>query len=242
MSETLVLPKKKVAPVHQNPRTLLIYSKPKAGKSSALAGLENNLILDLEKGSDFIEALKVSISSIQQLQQVGEQIKREGKPYKYITIDTVTALEELAKGLALANYKATPMGKNFTGKSVLDLPQGSGWYHLRVAFFSLIDYVKTLSDNVILSGHIKDKVINDTGTTVEAANVDLSGKIKSMICAQSDTIGYLYRKSNETFISFKATDEVTCGTRSPHLRDAVIKIAEMGEDGVLTTYWDKIYK
>ena len=242
MSETLVLPKKKVAPIHQNPRTLLIYSKPKSGKTSLLAGLEDNLILDLENGSDYVEALKVPIHSIEDLKKIGEQIKKEGKPYKYITVDTVTALEELAKGLALINYRQSAMGKNFTGKNVLELANGAGYLWLRNAFFSLIDYVKTLSDFTILSGHIKDKVINDSGNVVDAANVDLSGKIKSMICAQADTIGYLYRKGNKTIINFKSNDEVICGSRSPHLRNQEIEVAEMGEDGILTTNWDKIYK
>jgi len=241
MSE-LVLPTKKVAPSTVNPRTLLIYSKPKSGKTSLLAGLENNLILDLEKGSDYVEALKVPISSIADLQSVKKQLEAAGYPYKYVTIDTVTALEELAKGLALANYRQTPMGKSFTGKSVLDLPQGAGYLHLRNAFFSLIDFVKTFSEFTILSGHIKDKVINESGNIVDAANVDLSGKIKSMICAQADTIGYLYRKGNKTIINFKSNDEVICGSRSPHLRNKEIEIAEMGDDDILTTHWDQIYK
>ena len=47
--------------------------------------------------------------------------------YKYITIDTISALEEnYAIDLALKIYKDTPMGKNFQGTDVRTLPNGAG--------------------------------------------------------------------------------------------------------------------
>ena len=236
----LELPKSKVAAKTTNPRVLVIYSKPKAGKTSLFAGLENNLILDLEEGSDFLEALKVKISGYKDILDIGKKIKEANCPYKYITIDTVTALEDMAKPLALDQYKNSTLGKNYTGKNILELPQGGGYLWLREAFFNLISYVKSLSEYTILSGHIKDKQINDNGATVAAANIDLTGKIKSLICANADSIGYLYRIGNETHISFKSNDEVTCGSRSPHLSNQDIIVAEM-VNGELITHWDRIY-
>ena len=48
---SIVLPTKKVKVERVNPKRLIIYSKPKTGKTTAFAGLKNNLILDLENGS-----------------------------------------------------------------------------------------------------------------------------------------------------------------------------------------------
>ena len=133
------------------------------------------------------------------------------------------------------------MGKNFDGDNVLTLPNGAGYLYLRQAFFQVLDFIDTLAPNIILSGHIKDKVVDDKGEMVMAANIDLTGKIKSLICANADAIGYLFRKGNKTILSFKTSDEVSCGARPAHLKNEEIVLAELNAKGKLETHWDKIY-
>jgi hypothetical protein len=236
----ITLPTQKVKGNRVNPKRILIYSKPKTGKTTAYAGLENNLILDLENGTDYIDAMKVKISNLQELLDTGKAIKEAGRPYDYVTIDTVTALEEMIMPLAIKLYKQTPMGKNFDGDTVTTLANGAGYLYIRQAFFQVLDFIDTLAPTVILSGHIKDKQVDDKGELVMSANIDLTGKIKSMICAQADAIGYMYRKGNKTILTFKTNDEVTCGARPEHLRNEEIVVTEM-IDGVLKTTWDKVF-
>ena len=237
---SIVLPTSKVKAERVNPKRMVIYSKPKTGKTTCYAGLEDNLILDLEHGADFIEALKVPIANLQQLLDTGKAIREAGKPYKYITIDTVTALEEMIHPLAIKLYRATPMGKNFDGDTITTLPNGAGYLYIRQAFFQVLDFVDTLADNIILSGHIKDKQVDDKGELVMSANIDLTGKIKSLICANADAIGYMFRKGPKTILSFKSNDEVTCGARPDHLRNKEIVIADSSE-GPLKVSWDEVY-
>jgi hypothetical protein len=236
----IVLPTVKVKGDRVNPKRIVIYSKPKTGKTTAYAGLDNNLILDLENGADYVDALKVKISNLQELLDAGKAIKEAGKPYDYVTIDTVTALEEMIMPLAIKLYRETSMGKNFDGATVANLPNGAGYLYIRQAFFQVLDFIDTLAPTIILSGHIKDKQVDDKGELVMSANIDLTGKIKSMICAQADAIGYMFRKGNKTILSFKTNDEVTCGARPEHLRNEEIVITEM-IDGVLHTTWDKVF-
>ena len=237
---SIVLPTKKVKKERVNPKRLIIYSKPKTGKTTAYAGLENNLILDLENGSEYVEALKMKINNLQELLAAGKAIKEADKPYDYVTIDTVTALEEMVMPLALKLYKATSMGKNFDGENVITLANGAGYLYIRQAFFQVLDFIDTLAPTIILSGHIKDKVVDDDGEMVMAANIDLTGKMKSLICANADAIGYMYRKGSKAMLSFKNNDEVTCGARPKHLRDQEIVLTEMNEE-VLESNWDKIF-
>jgi hypothetical protein len=124
---SIVLPTKKVKAERQNPKRIVIYSKPKTGKTTAYAALEDNLILDLENGAEYVEALKLAIPDLQTLLEAGKAIKAAGNPYKFITIDTVTALEDMIMPLAIKLYKATPMGKNFDGDTVTTLPNGAGY-------------------------------------------------------------------------------------------------------------------
>ena len=238
---SIVLPTSKVKAERQNPKRMIIYSKPKTGKTTAYAGLENNLILDLENGSDYVEALKVKINNLQELLDAGKAIKAAGNPYKIVTIDTVTALEDMIQPLAVKLYRGTSMGKNYDGDNVLSLPNGAGYLYLRQAFFQVLDFIDTLAPHIILSGHIKDKVVDDKGEMVMSANIDLTGKIKSLICANADAIGYMYRKGNKTILSFKTNEEVTCGARPEHLRNEEIVVTEMNEKGELEFHWDKIY-
>ena len=236
----IVLPKKKVSATRTNPKRMIIYSKPKTGKTTAFAGLDDNLIIDLENGSDYVEALKVKANSLEELIAIGKQIKEQGKPYKYVTLDTVTALEDMVKPLAAKLYRETPMGKNFSGDDVIKLPNGAGYLYIRQAFFQVLDFVDTLADTVILSGHIKDKQVDDKGELVMSANIDLTGKIKSLICANADAIGYMFRKGDKVILSFKTNEEVTCGARPEHLRNQEIVISE-SVDGKIITHWDKVY-
>ncbi len=157
-----------------------------------------------------------------------------------VTIDTVTALEDMIMPLAVNLYQDTTMGKNFDGDSVLTLANGAGYLYIRKAFFQILEFIDKFAPTIILSGHIKDKVVDDKGEMVMSANIDLTGKIKSLICANADAIGYMYRKGNETILSFRTNEEVTCGARPEHLRNKEIVISEMKE-GVLKTSWDEVF-
>jgi hypothetical protein len=237
---SIVLPTKKVKAERVNPKRIVIYSKPKTGKTTAYAGLDGNLIIDLENGSDYVEAIKLKAESLQELKEIGKAIKDAGFPYKFVTIDTVTALEDMVMPLAVSLYRQTAMGKNYDGDNVTTLANGAGYLYIRQAFFQVLDFIDKLAPTIILSGHIKDKVVDDKGEMVMSANIDLTGKIKSLICANADAIGYMYRKGNQTILSFKTNDEVTCGARPEHLRNEEIVISEM-IDGVLKTSWDKVF-
>jgi len=238
---SLVLPTKKVAAKSQSPRKLIIYSKPKVGKTSALAELENALIIDLEKGTDFLDAMKVQVNDLTELKQVGQAIIDAGKPYKYIVIDTITKLEDMCLPLALTMYRKTPMGKNFDGTNVLTLPNGAGYLYLREAIDSVVKYLDTLSDRIIYLGHIKLKSIEKNGKEVTASDLDLTGKIKSMMSADVDAIGMLYREGSKNILSFKTTDDVICGARPKHLKNQEVVLSEIDEKGNVTVDWSKVF-
>ena len=238
------LPTKKVLATRANPKRLVIYSKPKAGKTSALALLDDCLLLDFEKGSDYVDAMKLKIDSLQGLKEVGAEIVKAGKPYKYIAVDTVTALEELCLGYAKSLYMDTPMGKTFAGDNVLKLPNGAGYFYLREAFFKILDYIESLvpdDGSIILLGHLKDKNIEVAGKEVSAVDLDLTGKIKALVCAKADAIGLLSRKGNQVILNFKTSDEITCGARPEHLKNQEIILTE-SIDGNLVASWDKVFK
>ena len=218
----ITLPKQKVKATRKSPKNMVIYGPPKIGKTTALSQLDDCLIIDLEDGSDMVDALKVQVNDLSELTEVGKAIMKDGKPYKYIAIDTITKLEEWCEEDAKRIYMATPMGKNFEqknpGASVLSLPNGAGYLYLRIAYKKWIDRLNKLADHVILVGHLKDKMLEKKGKEVAAKDLDLTGKIKSITCANADAICYIYREDDETMVSFNSLDDVTAGSRCDHLK------------------------
>lgn len=212
------LPKNKIPVSNKNPKITILFGPPKIGKTTLLAQLENNLILDLEKGTRFVEALKIEVTSISEIKAVGQSILEAGKPYKYLSIDTATKLEEWCEDLATAMYKKDPKGANFKGKSVLELPMGAGYLWLRIAFKQVVDYIETLADHIILVCHVKDKIVDIDGKELSIKDLDLTGKIKNITSANADAIGYIYRKDDKVMINFQSSDELCAGSRCDHLR------------------------
>jgi hypothetical protein len=242
-----VLPTKVVKAAFTSPKNMIIFSKPKVGKTTLLSQLENCLIIDLEGGSDYVDALKVKASSVADITRIGKAIHEAGRPYKYIALDTITALEEMCVPFAEELYSKSSMGaKWFTeGKkkygSILNLANGAGYPWLRQAFEKVVEYVKTFADHVILVGHIKDTLLEKNGVEFNALELDLTGKLKRISTSKSDAIGYLYRKGDKCIMSFKTTDEVGCGARPEHLRNQEIVVSEVGEDGKIKVDWTKIF-
>ncbi len=201
---------------------MIIYGPPKIGKTTVLSQLKDCLIIDLEAGSDMVDALKVKVNSLKELGEVGKAIIKEGKPYKYVAIDTISKLEEWCEEDAKKLYMATPMGKNFEtknpGMSVLALPNGAGYLYLRMAYKKWIDRLNLLADHVILVGHLKDKMLEKKGKEVAVKDLDLTGKIKQITCANADAVGYVYREDDKTMVSFNSLEDVTAGSRCDHLK------------------------
>lgn len=242
----LVLPKEKNKPKVNNPRFLILYGKPKSGKTTIAAALDSNLIIDLEGGSEYLSALSVQARNINDLGAISNAIKAEiastgKKPYKFITIDNATRLEEMCLDYARILYMQTPMGKTYKGDDIRTLPNGSGYMYLRQAVRKVIDMFRELCDNFILIGHTKDKMINKEGEELTEMALDLVGKLGDIICGEADAVGYIYRKKNETIISFEGGDNTVREARAPHLRGQKIVIAESDENNNVAVHWDRVY-
>jgi Cdc6-like AAA superfamily ATPase len=216
------LPKKVVKASRKSPKNMIIYGAPKIGKTTVLSELKDCLIIDLEDGSDMVDALKVKVNNLKELADIGKEIIKQKRPYKYIAIDTISKLEEWCEDEGKQIYMKTPMGKNFDtknpGMSILALPNGAGYLYLRMAYKKWIDRLNMLADHVILVAHLKDKMLEKKGKEVAVKDLDLTGKIKQITCANADAVGYVYREGEETMISFDSMDDITAGSRCEHLK------------------------
>jgi hypothetical protein len=196
-----LLPTTKSVKKTDNPKNLIIFGLPKVGKTTSLAQLPNALIVDLENGSDYIEGYVVKASTYVDLYNIAKALRDEDHSYKFVVLDTITALEDISLELGAKRYKESPIGKSWendgqkTGKDLLKLPQGAGYYWLRIAMQEIIGWFEKVAENLILVGHVKDRSLTEGGTELNVKSLDLSGKISNILSAKSDAICYLYRDS-----------------------------------------------
>lgn len=223
-----MLPKVKIQKNISDPKLLTLYGPPKVGKTEFLSKLDNCLIIDTENGSDYISALKVKVSNLDQLMEVAKEIatykKTNGEyPYSFVAIDTITEIEVWCEEEATKDYLETVQGKSFKGKSVLELANGGGYFWLRQSFNKWLSLITKFAPKVIIIAHLKEKITNKSGVDVVSMDLDLTGKIRNILAQQSDAIGYVYRKKDSGLrISFNTHEDVTCGSRE-HLAGADIE-------------------
>ena len=249
------LPTQKTKASRVNPKKIILFSNPKSGKTTAVAALENNLILDLENGSEFLDALKINVLQLARennktpltvLKEIINTIRKSneekgGYTYKFITLDTVSALEDIALELANILYRKTPMGRNWTGEDVTKLPNGAGYQYLREAMDVILNEIEPLCDTLIILGHLKAKFVEKEGKEMESRGLALTGKIASILCSQVDAIGYVYRDDNKTLVNFAPSESLIVGSRPDHLKNQTITLIESDKDGKLTIDWSKIF-
>ena len=266
-----MLPQQKKPKSSENPERLLLFAHPKCGKTTALSGLENCLIIDLENGTEYVEALVINVlkevakemgllkplqvlnsngglkNILKYLHALSQELKQGVVVYDYIAIDTTTALLDIATELATLNYKNTVIGKNYTGNDVVrDLPNGGGYYYLRESFQELISWFEPYAKKgFILVSHTKDASVIRDGRDLNATDIALPGKLKSIICQYTQAIGHLRRvDGTKTVVSFKSDErDLASGARPIHLANKEFVLVEENPAGSreFTFHWDKIY-
>lgn len=253
-----------------NPRLLVLFGKPKSGKSTLMASLEDNLIIDLEDGYRALSVMSVPAFNANTLfeikQALYEKAMKDNKyPYRFITIDNATRLEEMALPYAAHLYRTTtPVGANWgmlkdpknplmnakdkNGKPIPDpkadvrlLPNGAGYLYLRKAVKELIDLFKPFCETLILVAHVKDKQIQKNGEEMSEMSVDLAGKLGDIVCGEADAIGYIYRSGKDTIISFEGGDNTIREARPLHLRGKKFVVATSDDNNNIKVDMSQIF-
>ena len=210
--------------ISDNPKTMLLYGAPKVGKTTMLSKLDDCLIIDTEQGANMVEGYIESVNNRDELIAILKEAK-EGHDYKYVAIDTIDKVADWAD-------KSVCQEENVS--AVQDLAFGKGFAMSRDKVLNTIKILRQIFPHVILIGHRKwAQAVVDGKAMVQPESLDLTGKLKNMIMADCDAIGYVFRdeEKGELMVSFKANEALEAGSRSPHLRGKEMKLN-----------WNNIYK
>lgn len=266
MAKEIILPTERQKAQNYNPRLMVLFGFPKSGKSSSVASLDDNLIIDLEDGYRALSVMKVNANDIYDIfatkNALAKKKQETGKiPYRFITIDNATRLEDMCLVYAAALYRKTPMGQmwevardeknNIVKKDgkvvykpnadVRTLPNGSGYFYLRQALKEIIHMFQPFCETLILVCHVKDKQIQMNGAESTELVVDLAGKLGDIICGEADAVGFIYREANKTIISFEGGAGHIREARPLHLRGKSFVVGESDADNNLKMDMSKIF-
>ena len=189
-----------------------------------LSKLDDCLIIDTEKGTNMLEAYVQEVNNREELIQTLKDAM-EGHEFKYIAIDTIDKI---------ATWAEQAVCEEESVSAVQDLAFGKGFGLVREKVLNTVSILKTIFPHVIIIGHRKwARAVVDSKAIVEPESLDLTGKLKNMLMADCDAIGYVYRdeEKGDFMVSFKANESLEAGSRSPHLKGKEMKLN-----------WNNIYK
>ena len=217
----MALKKAKRKPVSVNPKILLLYGAPKVGKTTMLSKLNDCLVIDTESGSHMLEGYFQNVNSKEELLEFYKEAA-DGHEYKIFALDTIDKLVE---------WTSKDVIKEMGVEDIADLPYGKGYGMVRERTMNNIRKLQSLCSKTIIVGHRKTAAAVDNSTAVEPESLDLSGKLKNQLMAQSDAIGYMFRdEDDKLMVSFKSAHAVEAGSRCNHLKGKIFPFD-----------WKKIY-
>ncbi len=242
-------------PRSTEPRSMIIYSAPKTGKSSIVAQLPDSLIISHEKnGMAAIKARYIEVFNPNDILPLLAQLKGDDT-IKYIVIDTVTQQDSWSEIVGTLEFQAKLQGKKWnvldskrlpvshpSWDSVHSIGNGFGYKYSREVMVKWFKAAINTNKTVIFLAHIKDKFIESkSGDVVEAIDLNLTGKVKSIYSANVDAIAHLKRIGNKSYLNFESMGSSVSGSRYGYLQGSIL-IGESNPDTYeLTTYWENVF-
>lgn len=201
---TIELPKDIIKATKEVPSSLILFGLPKVGKTTELAKLPNILLVDPERGSDFVDVMKIQppkdikpVALFKWMKAVAKKIKDDGRHYDFVAVETMSFLDEISEWVGTYNYMNSPQGASFNrerdskgqaikhGKmlmpddpayeSVHSLGEGYGYRYSRAVMNELLDAYKDLGRIcTIFVCHVTDKFVISKQSNTEVRAIDLS--------------------------------------------------------------------
>jgi hypothetical protein len=202
---------------------ILIYGKPKTGKTTLASKFPKNLLIAFEKGYNAIDGIKaVDINTWSDFKLVLRQLKKPEAQAMYdtITIDTTTIAYEMCE-----QYVCSQNGV----QSIRDIPWGQGWTLTKKEFETSLRQITMLGYGLVLISHIetrKEKMADDS--EIEILAPSMPKRCYEVVNQIVDIIGYIATEWNdngdsERWLYTRQTPTVMAGSRFPYL-SAKIKL------------------
>ena len=215
---------------------LLIYGKPKTGKTTMASRFPKNLLIAFEKGYNAIDGIKaVDINKWGDFRQVLRQLEKPEarEMYDTITIDTTTIAYEMCEQFVCSQNGV---------QSVRDIPWGQGWTLTKKEFETCLRKITMLGYGLVLISHIetrKEKLADDT--EIEILAPSMPRRCYEVVNQIVDIIGYIATEwdedgNSQRWLYTRQTPTVMAGSRFPYLAPKI----KLGYDELVKAINDAI--
>ena len=196
---------------------ILIYGKPKTGKTTLASRFPKNLLVAFEKGYNAIGGIKaVDINRWADFKQVLRQLEKpEARDmYSTITIDTTTIAYEMCEQFVCAQNGV---------QTIRDIPWGQGWNLVKKEFETCLRKITMLGYGLVLISHIetrKEKTADDS--EIEILAPSMPKRCYEVVNQIVDIIGYIATEwddsgESQRWLYTRQTPTVMAGSRFPYL-------------------------
>ena len=196
---------------------LLLYGKPKTGKTTMASRFPKNLLIAFEKGYNAIDGIKaVDVNKWSEFRQVLRQLEKPEarEMYDTITIDTTTIAYEMCEQFVCSQNGV---------QSIRDIPWGQGWTLAKKEFESCLRKITMLGYGLVLISHIetrKEKTADDS--EIEILAPSMPKRCYEVVNQIVDIIGYIATEwddegNSHRWLYTRQTPTVMAGSRFPYL-------------------------
>ena len=165
---------------------VLLYGKPKSGKTTAATSFPNPLLCAFEKGYNAIGGVRpVDITTWSDFKQVLRQLEKpEAKQmYETIIIDTITIAWDLCEQFVCAQNGV---------QKIADIPWGGGHSAAKKEFESSLRKITQMGYGVVIIAHNTSRIEKAAdGTEMEIISPDLPKRAAEVCNGIVDIIGYI---------------------------------------------------
>ena len=189
---------------------ILVYGKPKTGKTTLASRFPKNLLVAFEKGYNAIDGIKaVDINKWADFKLVLRQLEKPEarEMYDTITIDTTTIAYEMCEQYVCAQNAV---------QSISDIPWGQGYSATKKEFEKCLRKITMLGYGLVLISHIetrKEKTSDDSEIEILAPSmpkrcyevvnqiVDIIGYISTEWDDNGNSVRWLYTRQTPTVMA-----------------------------------------
>ncbi len=189
---------------------ILVYGKPKTGKTTLASRFPKNLLVAFEKGYNAIDGIKaVDINKWADFKLVLRQLEKPEarEMYDTITIDTTTIAYEMCEQYVCAQNAV---------QSIADIPWGQGYSATKKEFEKCLRKITMLGYGLVLISHIetrKEKTSDDSEIEILAPSmpkrcyevvnqiVDIIGYISTEWDDMGNSVRWLYTRQTPTVMA-----------------------------------------
>lgn len=217
---------------------ILIYGKPKVGKTTLASHFPKNLLVAFEKGYNAIDGVRaVDINRWADFKLVLRQLEQPNARAMYdtVTIDTTTIAYEMCEQFICAQNGV---------QSVADIPWGQGYSATKKEFENCLRKITMLGYGLVLISHIeirKEKIDDDHEREILAPS--MPKRCYEVVNQIVDIIGYIATEwqedgSSERWLYTRQTPTVMAGSRFKYLAPKI----KLGYDELVKAINDAIDK